>query len=375
MENLAEDFVVTPWEVRGKVDYDKLIKKFGTQVLDEKILKRIKKHTGDLHPMLKRGIFYSHRSLDWVLSEYEKGNEFVLYTGRGPSGHTHLGHLMPWIFTKHLQDKFNAKLIFQLTDDEKFLLKEGFSIENARNYAYENALDIIALGFDPKKTEIFLDTEYIKHLYNLAIRVAKKVTFSTAKAVFGFNNSTNIGLIFFTCIQSAPAFIESERQGKEVPCLIPCAIDQDPHFRVTRDVATALGYPKPALVHCKFFPSLSGYDKMSASLPESSIYTTEKEDVVRKKISKAFTGGQATVEEQKKLGGNPDICPIHQYLYYIFEEDDGKLKKQYEDCRSGALLCGDHKKYLADKVVAFLEKHQENREKAKDVIEEFLVRD
>jgi len=372
---LAEEFVVTPWEVKGEVDYDKLIKKFGTQAIDQEILKRLAKHTGDLHPMLKRGIFYSHRSLDWILDEYEKGNKFVLYTGRGPSGNTHLGHLMPWIFTKHLQDKFGAKLIFQLTDDEKFLLKEGFSIEDAKKYAYENALDVIALGFDPKKTEIFLDTEYIKHLYNLAIKVAKRVTFSTAKAVFGFNNSTNIGLIFFTSLQSAPAFIESERQGKTVPCLIPCAIDQDPHFRVTRDAATALGYPKPALFHCKFFPSLSGHDKMSASRPESSIYTTDPVDVARKKISNAFTGGQATVEEQKKLGGKPDICPIHQYLYYIFEEDDEKLKKHYDDCRSGALLCGEHKKYLGDKVADFLEKHQERREKAKDVIEEFLVRD
>lgn len=372
---MPEEFVVTPWEVRGEIDYDKLVKKFGTQVIDDALLQRIKRHTGDLHQMLRRKIFYSHRSLNWLLKEYEKGNKFVLYTGRGPSGDTHLGHLMPWIFTKYLQDRFDAKLIFQLTDDEKFLFKERFTLDDAKKYAYENALDVIALGFDPKKTEIFLDTEYIEHLYNLALKVAKRVTFSTAKAVFGFNNSTNIGLIFFTCIQSAPAFIESERQGRPVPCLIPCAIDQDPHFRVTRDVAPHLGYPKPALIHCKFFPSLSGYEKMSASLPESSIYTTDDPKVARRKISNAFTGGQPTVELHRKLGGNPDICPIYHYLYYIFEEDDASIKKQYDDCRSGALLCGDHKKYLADKVNAFLKKHQENREKARDVIEDFLVRE
>jgi tryptophanyl-tRNA synthetase len=372
---LQEEFVVTPWEVRGEVDYDKLIRQFGTQAIDESVLGRIKRHTRDLHPMLRRGIFYSHRSLNWLLAEYERGNKFVLYTGRGPSGDTHLGHLMPWIFTKYLQDKFDAKLIFQLTDDEKFLFKEGFTLEDAKKYAYENALDVIALGFDPKKTEIFLDTEYIKSLYELSIRVAKRVTFSTAKAVFGFNHSTNIGLIFFTCIQSAPAFIETERQGKSVPCLIPCAIDQDPHFRITRDVATALGYPKPALIHCKFFPSLLGAEKMSASIPETSIYTTDTPEVARKKVMNAITGGQPTVELQRKLGGNPDVCSVYQYLLYVFEEDDVRLKKQYDNCRSGALLCGDHKKYLADKVVAFLEDHQLNREKARDIIEEFLVRD
>ncbi len=371
---MPEEFVVTPWEVRGEVDYEKLVEQFGTHLIDDDLLKRIERAAGELHTMLRRKIFYSHRSLPWLLSEYEKGNKFVLYTGRGPSGDTHLGHLMPWMFTKWLQDKFDAKLLFQLTDDEKFLFKEDLTAEDAKKYAYENALDVIALGFDKKKTEIFLDTEYISELYNLAIKVAKRVTFSTAKAVFGFNSSSNIGLIFFTCLQSAPAFLESERRKKDVPCLIPCAIDQDPHFRITRDVAPHLGYPKPALIHCKFLPSLKGTEKMSASLPEGSIYTTDSVEVAKAKIRNAFTGGQPTVKEHRLKGGNPDICPIYYYLYYIFEEGDEEIKKQYNDCRSGALLCGDHKAYLTKKVVAFLEKHQRGREKAKDVIEEFLVR-
>ena len=368
-------FVVTPWEVSGDVDYDKLVEKFGTGLVSQRLINRIKKHAGSVHPMLRRNIFYSHRDLNWILSEYEKGNPFVLYTGRGPSGDTHLGHLMPWIFTKHLQDVFGSKLMFQLTDDEKFMFNEKLTLGNVAKHSYENTLDFIALGFDPKKTEIFIDTEYIKNLYKIAIKVAKRTTFSTARAVFGFNNSTNIGLIFFTSIQSAPAFIESERQGRQVPCLIPCAIDQDAHFRITRDAAPHLGYPKPALIHCKFFPSLGGSDKMSASSPQSSIYTTDTPKVARKKIMNAFTGGRETVAEQRKKGGKPEICSVYQYLTYIFEEDDEALMDQCERCKQGELLCGEHKEYLADKVEQFLVKHQEKREKAKDVIEEFMVRD
>jgi tryptophanyl-tRNA synthetase len=262
-----------------------------------------------------------------------------------------------------------------MTDDEKFMLKEELSMDEARRYAYENALDVIALGFNSKNTEIFLDTEYSKTLYRLAIKVAKRVTFSTAKAVFGFPNSTNIGLIFFTSVQSAPAFLESERQGRAVPCLIPCAIDQDAHFRVTRDVAPFLGYPKPALIHCKFFPSLAGSDKMSASRPESSIYTTDPPEVAKKKIMDAFTGGQMTIKEQREKGGNPQICSIYQYLFYIFEPNDKKVKELEEECKRGEVLCGDCKKNLAEKVGKFLVEHQEKREKARDKIEEFMVRD
>jgi len=370
-----KSFVVTPWEVKGEIDYEKLIKKFGTSAIDDALLEKIKKYTKELHLFLRRRIFYTHRDLDILLDEYEKGINFVLYTGRGPSGDTHLGHLMPWIFTKWLQEKFKVKLLFQLTDDEKFLFNEKLSLEDTYSFAYENILDIIAVGFDEKLTEIFIDTEYIKHLYKLALKVAKKVTFSTAKAVFGFKNSNNIGSIFFTSIQSAPAFLESEKRGEKVNVLIPCAIDQDAHFRVTRDVAPLLGYPKPALIMSKLFPSLLGKEKMSASKPETSIFTTDAPEIARKKVMNAFTGGRATVEEQRKKGGNPEICSVYHYLFYLFEEDDKRLEEQYIACRKGELLCGEHKKYLADKVVKFLEEHQKRREEARDKVEKFVVRD
>jgi len=375
MTSGKKDFIITPWEVKGEIDYEKLIKKFGTSKITPELLEKIKKHSKELHVFLKRGIFYCHRDLDLLLKEHEKGTDFVLYTGRGPSGHTHIGHLMPWLFTKYLQDTFKVKLLFQLTDDEKFLFNEELSLEDTQRYAYENILDIIAVGFDENRTEIFVDTEYIKTLYRLSLKVAKKVNFSTAKAVFGFTNSTNIGSIFFTSIQSAPALLESERRKKKVNVLIPCAIDQDAHFRVTRDVAEQLGYPKPALILSKLFPSLQGGDKMSASRPETSIFTTDTSEAARKKIMNAFTGGQATIEEQKKKGGNPDICPVYQYLLYLFEEDDKKLQEQYIACRQGTLMCGGHKKYLADRVLKFLEEHQKKREKARDKVEKFVVRD
>jgi tryptophanyl-tRNA synthetase len=81
------------------------------------------------------------------------------------------------------------------------------------------------------------------------------------------------------------------------------------------------------------------------------------------------------VDEQRKLGGNPDICPVYQYLTYIFEEDDRRLEEQYQKCRSGELLCGEHKQYLATKVLAFLDEHQKKRAKARKVLEKFIVKD
>lgn len=373
MPNNEEQMIVTPWEVSGKIDYDKLMREFGTQPLTADMLERFRKHAGSLHPQLRRRIFFSHRDLDWILDRYEQGERFVLYTGRGPSGPVHIGHIVPWIFTKHLQDVFGAKLYFQLTDDEKFLIHPELNLDSAAQWTYDNALDVIAMGFDPKKTTIISDMKSIELLYEIAVRVAKHMTFSTVRAVFGFQESSNIGIIFFPAIQAAPAFLESELTGDPVPCLIPAAIDQDPYWRVTRDVAPKLGYHKPAQIHSRFLPGLGKGGKMSASLPETAIFTTDTPEDAERKILNAFTGGRATVEEQRRLGANPDICTVFHYEYFLFMDDDAEIEKLRRNCLSGNILCGECKVILAEKVKRWLKGHQAKREKAKDRIHEFFA--
>jgi tryptophanyl-tRNA synthetase len=367
----SEEFTVTPWSVEGEIDYDKLMQKFGTEKIAPELEDRIEKITGEVHPMLKLGYFFSHRDLDKIITEYEKGNKFYLYTGRGPSGKIHMGHLLPWIFTKYLQEKFDVNLIFQLTDDEKFLYNDQKSMDDVSKFTHENILDIIAIGFDPKKTKILIDTKDIKRIYPIALEIAKRITYSTVKAVFGFENSTNIGMIGFPPIQAAPCFLPSIIEGRPTPVLIPAAIDQDPYWRVTRDVAEKLGYPKPAQIHSKFLPGLSMQGKMSSSIPDTAIFTIDTDDVVDKKISNTFTGGQSTVDLQRKLGANFSICPVFWYLRYFFDterESDERAKK----CKGGQLLCGECKCNLKDTTKPFLTKFKDRREKAKDQVNKFM---
>ena len=369
--NVHKEFKVTPWEVEGEIDYNKLIENFGTQTITPEILMKVKDLIGEIHPMLKLQYFFSHRDFDWILSKYENGDKFYLYTGRGPSGMIHMGHLLPWIFTKYLQEKFNVKLLFQLTDDEKFLYGQDRTLEEIKHYTYENILDIIALGFDHRKTQIIVDTKHIKHLYPIATELAKRITFSTAKAVFGFSNSTNIGMIGFPSIQAAPCFLPSIIEGKPTPVLIPAAIDQDPYWRMTRDVAERLGYHKPAQIHSKFLPGLGISGKMSSSRPETALFTTDDPEIIDKKVSGAFTGGQATVALQRKLGGNATGCPVFWYLRYFFDterQSDERLIK----CKSGNLLCGECKSDLATDSKSFIVDFKKRRESAKDIIKEFM---
>lgn len=286
--------VVTPWDVEAEngVDYDKLIDTFGCTKIPPELIERMERLTGQrAHRYLRRGYFFSHRDLDVVLDAYEKGEKFFLYTGRGPSsGSMHMGHMIPFTFTAWLQRVFDVPLVIQLTNDEKFLFKDQ-TLEESRVMAWENAKDIIACGFDVKKTFIFADTDYIKEMYPQILKVQKCVTYNQVRGIFGFTGSDNIGKSAFPAVQAVPSFSETFPVvlggRKALRCLIPHAIDQDPYFRMTRDVAHRIGYLKPSSIHSKFFPALQGSStKMSASKVSTTIYISDSPDEIATKIKK-----------------------------------------------------------------------------------------
>ncbi len=363
-----DEFEVSPWDVSGKIDYEKLIEKFGTQKLTNDLLNDLKNLSGDLHLFFRRNVFFSHRDFDKIIEDIKNGRTFFIYTGRGPSGPMHIGHLLPFILTKWFQDKFNVNVYIEITDDEKYLHSDTLDLKDTKKYAIENTLDIISLGFDEDKTFVFFDTEYIKNMYKLALRIAKKINFSTVKAVFGFKESTNIGMIFYPTLQLVPTFFENNR------CLIPEAIDQDPYWRIQRDIADSIGKYKASVIHSKFLPPLSGIEgKMSSSIPETAIYLNDSPEIVKKKIMKyAFSGGQPTIEEHRKYGGNPDIDVSFQWLYMMFEEDDDRIKEIEISYRKGELLTGELKNILIEKINEFLIDFREKREKYKDRLEKYL---
>ncbi|KAJ7722298.1 hypothetical protein DFH07DRAFT_289313 [Mycena maculata] len=376
----SHDQVVTPWDVQGSVstdgkqqaiDYDKLIEQFGTRRVDTALLERFEKLTGHKpHVFLRRGMFFSHRHFDKILDRYEQGKPFFLYTGRGPSSDSmHLGHMVPFVFTKWLQDVFEVPLVVQLTDDEKFLFKHELKVEQTKAFARQNARDIIAVGFNLERTFIFSDYAYLGGaFYENVSKISRQITYSQAKATFGFTDSDNIGKIHFAAIQAAPSFSNSFPQifgsVSNIPCLIPCAIDQDPYFRLTRDVAQKLKYPKPTLLHAKFFPALQGpQTKMSASDPNSSIYMNDKAAQIKNKVNRhGFSGGKETEEEHRRLGGDTEVDVSYQYLTF-FLDDDEELERLGVEYRAGRLLTGELKGKCIDLLQKFVGDFQERKSK------------
>uniref|UniRef100_A0A7N0U985 Tryptophan--tRNA ligase, cytoplasmic n=1 Tax=Kalanchoe fedtschenkoi TaxID=63787 RepID=A0A7N0U985_KALFE len=364
-----DDQVVNPWTVTakdgGKIDYDKLIDKFGCQRLDQTLIDRIHRLTGRTpHVFLRRGVFFAHRDLNDILDAYEKGEKFYLYTGRGPSSEAlHLGHLVPFMFTKYLQDAFKVPLVIQLTDDEKCMWK-NISVEESQRLARENAKDIIACGFDVTRTFIFSDFDYVGgEFYKNMVRIAKCVTYNKVVGIFGFSGEDHIGKISFPPVQAAPSFPNSFphlfKDKKNLRCLIPCAIDQDPYFRMTRDVAPRLGHHKPALIESSFFPSLQGESgKMSASDPNSAIYVTDTGNIIKKKINKyAFSGGQDSIEKHRELGANLEVDIPFKYLCFFLDDDD-ELEEIRQKYGKGEMLTGEVKMKLTQVLTEMVERHR-----------------
>lgn len=401
-----------------------------------------------LHRFLRREIFFSHRDIEkicellegWygITPPPEDGDmevesncslsssdmpttpcPFYLYTGRGPSSSAmHLGHLVPFLFTAWLQKAFRCPLVIQMTDDEKFLFKGVYSGENAgdgeengavgkddedpnrtgdnlNHFAYltiENAKDIIACDFIKEKTFLFSDLDYVGRMYPNIVRIWKAVTVNQVNGIFGFDSSSNIGKIAFPAVQAAPSFGSSfpnvlgggKANAATLACLIPCAIDQDPYFRLTRDIAHKLvprHHPlqgKPSLIHSKFFPPLQGAQgKMSSSDANSAIFLTDTpEDIERKIKVHAFSGGQETKKLQEDLGANLEVDVSYQWLRFFLEDDEEleRIGKEYGSGKGEFWSTGKVKAKLVEVLKELVKEHQERRrEVSEEVVKEWMT--
>ncbi|KAG0233348.1 tryptophan--tRNA ligase [Actinomortierella wolfii] len=385
----SSEQIVDPWNVQGAIvdgkqqgiDYDRLIEAFGTRPIDEALLERLERLTGRKpHILLRRGVFFSHRELSRILDRFEQKKPFYLYTGRGPSSDSmHLGHMIPFVFCKYLQEIFDCPLVIQLTDDEKFLFKQNLKLEECIKFSRQNAKDIIACGFDPEKTFIFSNLQHVGGaFYHNVVRISRCITYSQSKSTFGFVESDNIGKSHFVSIQAAPSFSNSFPHifgtKSDIPCLIPCAIDQDPYFRLTRDVAHKLKYPKPALIHAKFFPALQGPGtKMSASVDSSAIFMTDTAAQIKNKITRhAFSGGGATKALHEEFGGNTEVDIPYQYLSFFLEDDEelAQIKKNYE---AGTMTTAEIKKRCIEVLQEFVGEFQKRKAAITDeVLDQYM---
>ncbi|MFA5174361.1 MAG: tryptophan--tRNA ligase [Candidatus Pacearchaeota archaeon] len=350
-----EKQVINPWEVSGKIDYNKLIREFGVTPL-----KNIPEFEKEI--LFRRRFIFAHRDIQRVLDAVKNKKKFVMMTGLMPTGKFHLGHMLVAMQMVFYQ-KLGAKIYIAVADIEAYNAR-GQSLEESRKIALEYYIpNYIALGLKPENCEIYFQSERSKDskksnaYYRLQNLLARHVTFNEFKAVYG---EISPGKMLSGLLQTAD-MLHPQLKEFEGPCpvIVPVGIDQDPHLRLARDISQRIKPPFIQLVSTYniFLPGLKG-GKMSASDPTSYISPTDSPKEIQNKINKyAFSGGQPTLEEHRKKGGNPDVDVSFQYLR-LFEEDDKELENIYNRYKSGELLTGELKKIAIDKISKFLIEHQ-----------------
>lgn len=327
-------------------DNNDLIKKFGAEPIN-KLSDRPDFYT------FKTGALVSHRDFDKFFSALKKGEKCAILSGVNASGSLHLGHKAVFDTNLFFQKKYGIPVFIPISDDESYVAGKVKNQEKALENSLKLAKELIAYGFDPKKTYFIIDQIYT-NVYNLAIKLSKKVNYSEIKATYGYKPEDNIGLHFYPAIQSAHILFPQE-EYKIQNVLVPIGPDEDAHIRISRDIASRFNYKKPAILHARFLPGIDG-KKMSKS-KNNAIFLNDDEKTIRKKINKAFSGGQPTIEEHRKKGGNPEIDVSCIYLKNLFLEDK-KYKEIEEKYRDGKFLSKDVKQLFTDKAVEFIKGFQ-----------------
>ncbi|HII38454.1 TPA: tryptophan--tRNA ligase, partial [Candidatus Micrarchaeota archaeon] len=309
----------------------------------------------------RRGIVFAHRDFDKFLNSFEKGKPVAVMSGIKPTGDFHLGSKLTVEQIIYCQKAFSGKLFYCIADLEAFA-DNGQSLETSAEHAIQNTADLLALGMDERNALVYKQSEN-KAVSNLAFIAARKTTLATLDAIYGHQN---LGLYFSALMQSGDILQPQLKEfGGPKHVVIPVGIDQDPHIRLCRDLAQKIDphFLPPAATYQRLFRSLDGTTKMSKRDPLNVISLNDEQELIKKKVMRALTGGRATAEEQKRLGGEIEKCVVHELMFFHFQDDDMALKKFQERCTSGGISCGDCKKEVAQKICSYLKNFQERKKK------------
>ena len=358
--------VLDPFGTTVVQDYERLYEEFGIQPL-KPILNRIPNPS----MYMRRNVVFGHRDFERLL-EAMKGHEpFAVMSGIKPTGEFHLGTLMTAKEIIYFQQQ-GAQAFYAIADIEAYE-DNRLSFEETEKIAVGNVADLLALGFDPKKGHIYRQYKELR-VRDMAVHFGAGVTLATMKAIYG---ERHIGLYLSALIQAGDILLPQHKEfGGPKPTVVPVGVDQDAHLRLTRDLANKFRkkfkFMPPSSTYHKILKGLDGSPKMSKRNPMSYFTLNETPKAIGKKIACAFTGGRATVEEQKEQGGIPEICPIYEIEMCHFVEDDKEVCETYQCCKCGSLFCGEHKAKTKQIVMKFVEEHQRKREKLVDTAREIL---
>ncbi len=427
---MKREIKLNPWGTNDIEDYPKLFEEFGVSPFKDLLAE-----VPNPHPYMRRGVIFGHRDYQSILDALHLNEPFGVMSGFMPSGPVHLGHKM--VMDEIIwHQRMGAEAFFGIADMEAHAVRGLSWKECTERGINEYMLSMIALGFEPSGRIYFQSKDtFVK---DLAFELGTEANLSEMSAIYGFSGETHISHMFSALVQSADILHpQLSEYGGPKPVVIPVGFDQDPHIRLTRDIASRMrmfkveqredyisvrakhpneeamddiadrvegdvklyaehvdiyenedlkkieaivrsveidhggyGLYLPSSIYHRFMSGLTG-GKMSSTNPDSIIALTEPPDVAAKKVKKAKTGGRVTLTDQRKFGGEPQKCTVYELLLFHLIEDDAHIAKIFNECKEGKLTCGRCKALAAELMIKFLRGHQQERERAKERLDEY----
>ena len=364
--------MIDPWESTD-FDYEKVIEQFGIKPFQDLITE-----LDNPHKLMRRGVVFGHRDFKIIIDAITNNKKFTVLTGMMPSGKMHIGHKMIVDQIVWYQEN-GANIRIPIADLEAYSAR-GISFSESKKLAvYEYITNYIALGVDFEKENV---TTYLQSKENivkdLAFILSKKVNFNEMKAIYGFGGSTNMAHMQAPIVQVSDILhTQLNEFGGPKPVIVPVGIDQDPHIRLTRDLAykfkSQYGFVSPSSTYHRFMTGLTG-GKMSSSKPKSAIFLSDSPEIAEQKVKTTKTGGRESLKEQKELGGNPNNCVIYELFLYHLIDSDTELMEIYNECKEGTCLCGHCKAKANELTIKFFEEFNDKREEASEIAKNMLFK-
>jgi len=360
---------VGPWSETIPKDYARLMREFGIEEFGD-----LAEELPDPNHLMRRRIIFGHRDFQRVLGAMRSGEKFAVMTGLMPSGRMHLGHKL--VVDQLVWYQRHGAEIFLCVADIEAHATRGLTLQDAERLAIEEYLvNFQALGLDLERCNLYFQSRS-DAVRNLAYTLGRKVNLSELRAIYGFSGETSASHIFYPLIDVADILHpQLEEFGGPRPTVVPVGIDQDPHLRLARDVASRFkrefGFIPPSSTYHRLLRGLTG-GKMSSSNPETAIFLTDPPEAVERKIRNAFTGERPTAKEQRERGGDPDKCVVYELHVYHLTPDDRELLKLREACESGEIICGECKAKTVERLKVFLAEHKKRRKNAEAGVKKLI---
>ncbi len=347
---------IDPWGAELPAEYERIVTSFGLEQFSPTIFP-------EPNRLMRRGVVFGGRDLKIIADCIRNKKPFYALSGIMPSADKiHFGNKIVVENLRYFQDHGGHTVI--LIADLEAGCTRGVTLEDARRRAMEFHIPAyLALGLDPKKTVFYFQSEN-KAVMNLGYEFAKKITLNEFEAIYG---AADPGRIMAAVTQAGDMVYP--QLATRMPGIIPVGVDQDPHLRLCRDVVartkTKYNFFPPSSLYHKFTPSLDGDLKMSKSKPGSAIELPEEPAVVCKKLKNALSGGRDTLDEHRRLGGQPEKDMVFELMKQHLVEDDVELQRIYAQYKSGKLLSGELKQMGCDLITEFMTDFTKKLDKAR----------